>query len=101
MSDTKKFHKMVLAEHITIQPYGSGPGAVDLHFDFLCPHCARRHVGREILPPVARTHFPFVGYAMRCNQGRMIYLRMPWADQTPRDDKDVYGQMDTSRRASS
>jgi hypothetical protein len=75
----------VLAEDVKVGPYGERGAIIETTFTFLCPNCARRHHGRELS---IRRYASFSSYRLKCGWAK---VRMPWADGTPPDERDVYG----------
>jgi endogenous inhibitor of DNA gyrase (YacG/DUF329 family) len=60
----KQPYDTIPAEHLMVSPYKGRPDMAEIHFDFLCPNCGRRHRRREI----SGHYFARVAYTLRCGQ---------------------------------
>jgi hypothetical protein len=88
LHESVQLQEYILAENVTVKreaQWNTYPDSnvLTIDFDFLCPNCACRHWGKE----VSRWRFNVVSYALRCGWAK---VRMPWADNTPRDEETVY-----------
>ena len=91
VQDTRQddLRETVLAENVQVQTHRV-PNYVSITFDFLCPHCGKRHWAEEI----DGSHlFSIVGWRLRCG---LVTVRMPWAQTPVRDNKSVFGCIDWS-----
>lgn len=102
MKRDKKLARSVLAENITVTPDGE---FYKVEFDWLCPWCGWRHWARELMVSnpkqmqglwlmgklMGKTATEPLGFSMSYIDCP-INVRMPWADETPRDLQSVYGQ---------
>jgi hypothetical protein len=54
---THGIHRAVLAENVTVKTTGEFEGLFCATFDFLCPHCGRRHCAQETAASKFGDHF--------------------------------------------
>lgn len=65
-----------LAENVTVTPF---TGGVAVEFDWLCPHCGKRHWSREFCSDRGMS---LLQLELKCGRAK---VRLPGADQTPRE----------------
>jgi predicted RNA-binding Zn-ribbon protein involved in translation (DUF1610 family) len=85
MTDLSRY---VLAEDIDVKTRRTTGNTliIETTFTALCPNCKRRHRGRAI----CLRQFSFVSYRLKCG---WLKVSTPWADATPPDEDDVFGQL--------
>jgi hypothetical protein len=101
MTDTMKDY--VLAEHIEVirteRTHALGDDCpyytdYNVSFDWLCPNCGRRHWAAELgvhHPGEMRSLFLAGAPCSTRKKPYNVFVRFPWSDNTPRNEKSAYG----------